>query len=247
MPTQPDGTARQTHAGADEALTEAAFRTGDFDVPGRLFAQAQARAVAEGNRRSEALALGGLGMTLHYRNITSLIAGADPAEGDVAEEASLMDRALARWRETGDAAGTGWGLFCVGLVWQVLHRDWDTAMTCFWPAFGLAEAVEESGDLHGCAEIHRHLGFYYLVEDVRPGEAVRRLTYSLGLRERIGDPRLLPSALTALGEAELAAGRPGRAAGLLDRAVRLAREHGLLPWRINDAEETLRKARAARP
>jgi hypothetical protein len=237
--------ADQRYAAADEALVEAAFCTGDLAVPQRLFGAARAQAAAEGDRRSEARALDGLGMTHHYRNIGLLIAGAVPSEAAVAEEAELMDRALAIWRETGEAAGTAWGLFCAGLVWQVLRRDWDTAMTYFWPAFGLAEALEESGDLYGCSEIHRHIGFHYLADDVRPGEAVRRLAYSLHLRERIGDPRRLPSALTALGEAELAAGHPARAADLLDRAVRLAHEHGLLPWRTSDAEQTLRKAREA--
>jgi hypothetical protein len=68
----------------------------------------------------------------------------------------------------------------------VLRRDWAAAMPYFWQAFGLAEAVAGSGDLYGCSEIHRHIGFYYLVQDVRPGEAARRLLYSLELRERLG-------------------------------------------------------------
>jgi hypothetical protein len=136
-------------------------------------------------------------------------------------------------------------LFGVSLVFQVLRRDWDAGMPYLWQSFGLAEAVEESGDLYGCSEIHRHLGFYYLAEDVRPREAVRRLGYSLALRERLGDPRRIPSALVALGEAEMAAGNPRRAADLLSRAVALAREARLLPWRIQDAEQNLRQAEAA--
>jgi hypothetical protein len=32
-------------------------------------------------------------------------------------------------------------------------------MRYFWPAFGLAEAVEESDDLYWASEIHRHVGF----------------------------------------------------------------------------------------
>jgi hypothetical protein len=130
-------------------------------------------------------------------------------------------------------------------VHQLLRRDWATAMTYYWPAFGLAEAVEESGDLYACSEIHRHLGFYYLFVDVRPAEAVRRQAYSLALRERLGDPRRIPSALVALGEAEVAAGSPERAVGLLGRAARLAREGGLLRWRIEDAERSLESAEAA--
>jgi hypothetical protein len=74
---------------------------------------------------------------------------------------------------------------------------------------------------------------------------VRRLAHSLSLRERIGDPRLLPSALTSLAEAELAAGNPTKAVALLARAVRLARAHHLQPWRIQNAEDTLREAEAA--
>ena len=115
----------------------------------------------------------------------------------------------------------------------------------FWRSFGLAEAVEENGDLYGRSEIHRHLGFYYLAEDVRPEEAVRQLGYSLALRERLGDPRRIPSALVALGEAELAAGNLPRAVELLSRALILARRAGLQSWRVRDAEQHLREAEAA--
>ena len=66
---------------------------------------------------------------------------------------------------------------------------------------------------------------------------------SLALRERLGDLRRVPSALVALGQAELAAGDPRRAAGCTGRWV--ARAAGLLPWRIRDAEQTLAEAEAA--
>ena len=178
-------------------------------------------------------------------HLAKLISGLAPDGGEVDEEEELMRRALALWRQTGDAAGTARALFDVGLVLQVLRQDWTAAMEYFWPAFGLAEAVEESGDLYGRSEIHRHLGFYYLVVDVRPHEAVRQLAHSLALRERLGDPRRMPSALTALGEAEIAARNPRRAVQLLGRAVTLAREAGLLPWRVEAAEEALGTARAA--
>ena len=198
-----------------------------------------------GDRKAEARALGGLGMVRHHRCIARLVAGGAPDDADVAAEEELMSGALAIWRETGDAAGTARALFGVGLVFQVLHRDWAAAMPYYWQAYGLAEAVEESGDLYACSEIHRHLGFYYLIEDVRPAEAVRRLGYSLALRERLGDPRRIPSGLVALGEAELAAGNLPRAVELLSRAVRLARKAALLPWRIQDAERVLGEAKAA--
>ena len=95
------------------------------------------------------------------------------------------------------------------------------------------------------SQIHRHLGFYYLYEDVRPKEAVRQFGRSLALREQLGDLRRVPSALVALGQAELAAGDQRRAAEFLYRAAELARAADLLPWRIRDAEATLAEAEAA--
>lgn len=245
MTTGPGRTALDAFMAADEALVRAAFCTGEFTAAERLFGEARAEAAREGDLEAEARAVGGLGMTHHYRNIATLVGGHAPADTDVVAEDDLMRRALALAREAGDTAGTARGLFGVGLVLQVLRRDWDAAMWYFWQAFGLAEALEESGDLYGCSEIHRHVGFYYLVEDVRPREAVRQLGHSLALRERLGDPRRIPSALVALGEAEMAAGNFPRAVELLGRAVTLAREAALLPWRIADAEQNLRQAEAA--
>ena len=156
-----------------------------------------------------------------------------------------MRRALALWQETGDSGGTGRALFDMSLVFQVLRRDWDTGMRYLWPAVGLADAVEEDGDVYGRSEIHRHLGFYYLFADIRPREAVRQFTHSLALRERIGDPRVIPSALVALARAELARANPQQAVALLTRAVSVAQRASLLPWRVQDAEDTLREAKAA--
>jgi len=232
-------------AQAAEALAEAAFRTGDFTAADRLYGEALA--VAGNDISAQARAVGGQGMTQHYRNITGLMAGRAVAEADILAEEAVMRRSLELWQQTAEAAGTAMGMFGVGLVFQVLRRDWAAAMPYFWQAFGLADAVEDSGDLHGCSEIHRHIGFYYLVEDIRPREAVRRLAYSLALRERISDERLIPSGLVALGEAELDAAHPQRAVDLLRRAVTVARQAQLHPARIKDAEDTLRKAEAALP
>jgi len=245
MATESGTTAREICAAADEALAEAAFRTGTFNAVAELFGQALARARQDGDREAEARAIGGLGATAHHRNITRLVSDLRPLDADVEAEEDLMREALAIWQEVGDAAGTARALFGVGLVFQVLHRDWEAAMPYFWQAFGLAEALEESGDLYGRSEVHRHLGFYYLYADVRPREAVRQQGHSLALRERLGDPRRIPSALVALGEAELAAGNPETAAEVTRRAATLARSAGLLAWRVRDAEESLRRAEAA--
>lgn len=245
MTTPPGLPARALCAAADEALTEASFLTADFAEAERLFTEAREVAAQHGDREGEALAITGLGLTSHGRNVTRLVSDEPLSSADVAAEEDLMRSALAAWQETADAAGTARALFGLSLVFQVLRRDWDTGMAYLWQAFGLAEAVKESGDLYAASEIHRHLGFYYLSKDVRPGEAVRQLGHSLALREQLGDLRRLPSALVALGQAELAAGEPRRATESLYRAVELARAGGLLPWRIRDAEETLAAAEAA--
>ena len=245
MTVQSGRTARQVCAAADEALTEAAFRTGEFAEAEGLFGEARTLAEQDGDREAEALAVGGLGMTHHYRNIAKLVSGRAPADVDVAAEEELMLGALAIWQELGDPAGTARALFGVGLVFQVLRRDWAAAMPYFWRSFGLAEAVEESGDLYGRSEIHRHLGFYYLVQDVRPHEAVR---VSWGIRSPCAEAWRSAADPERSGRARrgrVAAGDLQRAVELLSRAVAAARDADLLPWRIQDAEENLRKAEVA--
>jgi tetratricopeptide (TPR) repeat protein len=118
-------------------------------------------------------------------------------------------------------------------------------MPRFWRALEIVERLGDSVDLYTRSEIHRHVGFYWLVENVRVDEAVRHLQRSLELREQLGDPRVIPSGLVALGEAELASGRPERAVQLLEEAMLVAREADLLAERIEDAEQLLQDARAA--
>jgi tetratricopeptide (TPR) repeat protein len=95
------------------------------------------------------------------------------------------------------------------------------------------------------SEIHRHIGFYFLVEEVRPDEAVRHLQRSLDLREELDDARRLPSALVALGKAELAAGNPARAVELSQRVAAIAQEAALMTTRIEEADRLRREAEAA--
>jgi tetratricopeptide (TPR) repeat protein len=245
---QPAGTGRTARELADagaEALTEAAFRSGDFGPARELLQQARDQAAADGDRATEAVVFERLGMLAHYENIEKLIVGADVPGTDADAEERLFRQALAISQELGDQAGTARSAFGVGLVFQVLHREWPSAMPYYWQALDLSRALEERGDRYARSEIHRHLGFYFHYEETALGEAVRHLQLSLDLREEIGDPRLMPSALVALAEAELAAGHRERAIDLLTRAVDDAREAGLLQHRIEDAERALREAQAA--
>jgi tetratricopeptide (TPR) repeat protein len=117
-------------------------------------------------------------------------------------------------------------------------------MPRFWRALEIVEEVGDAADLYTRSEVHRHVGFYYLVEDVRPDEAVHHLQRSLELRRALGDARVIPSGLVALGEAELAAGHLEQAVELLEQAVLGARQAGLLAERVIDAEHALEDARA---
>ena len=143
-------------------------------------------------------------------------------------------------RQAGDEAGSAQSLFGLGLVFQVLHSDWITAMPYYWQALGLI--TEGRGSLYLRSEVHRHVGFYFLVEAGQPAEAVRHLQLSLDLREELGDVRRIPSGLVALAQAELEAGGRERAVSLLRRAVTDARAAGLLAARIEDAERALAEA-----
>ena len=141
-----------------------------------------------------------------------------------------------------ERAATAQALFGLGLVYQVLHSDWTSAMPYFWQAFELVDADHADTGLYLRSEVHRHVGFYFLVADEQPAEAVLHLQLSLDLREQLGDPRRIPSGQVALAQAELAAGHRDRAIELLRAAVLQAREAGLLAQRIEDAERALREA-----
>jgi tetratricopeptide (TPR) repeat protein len=210
-----------------------------------LFDDALHLAQAAGDLRSEATALEGLGLLLHYENITRRMSGATISASDVDAEEALFRRALAIRRDMSDEPGAALPLFGLGLVAQVLRHDWDTAIASFREALALVEASGHAIDLYTQSEVHRHIGFYFLVEDVQPEEAVRHLQQSLDLRVRLGDPRRIPSGLAALGEAELAAGNATRGLELLERALVESRAAGLLPQRVDMAERALDEARAA--
>jgi Tetratricopeptide repeat len=244
-PTADGRTPREFADAGAEALIEAAFCTGDFSPARELLEMARDAAAAGGDRQTEALAIERLATLAHYENIAKLMAGGDVSPADTEAEEKLFRQALSISQELDDKAGSARSAFGVGLVFQVLRKDWPTAMSYYWQALDLSPALDATGDLHARSEIHRHLGFYYHYEDDSPGEAVRHLQLSLDLRERTGDPRLLASALVALGEAELAAGNSERAVELLTRAVAEAHDASLLANRVESAERALRDAQAA--
>jgi tetratricopeptide (TPR) repeat protein len=237
-----DQTLAEMLAAGDEALAEAGFRTGDFGPARDVLTQAQAKAEAADDQAGRARALHQLGMVAHYENITRLMTGGTIQAEDIEAEERLFRQALTAWQETGARTGTAHSLFGLGLVYQVLHRDWSTAMPYYWEALDLAYAPDSDPDLYLRSEVHRHVGFYFLVEDEQPIVAVRHLQLSLDLREEFGDPRRIPSGQVALARAELAAGHRERAIELLTSAVTQAREAGLLAERIADAEGALREA-----
>ena len=238
-------TVAQLLAAADEALIEAGFRTGRFEQAELLALAAHERAGREEDYPRQAEAANVLGYVLHYRNIAKLMDGRQPEPADVAGERERFAEALAMYERLRNEAGIARAAFGLGLIEQVLHRDWDAAMPYYRRSESLIPALEAADDLYTRSEIHRHLGFYHLVADKQTSTAVEHLQISLELREQQGEPRRVPSGLVALGWAERENGNPRRAALLLRRAVELARAQGLSPARIADAERELAAAEAA--
>jgi len=224
-----------------DALIEAGFRTGDFVPARKLLEAARTRAVEDGEIAAEAAALDGMGMLAHYSSVVTLLSGGTVTEADADAEEAFFQRALGLHLEADDIPGSAQSLFGIGLVSQVLRGDWVSAVPHFRQALTIVE--EDAGvDLYTRSEVHRHIGFYYLVEAGEPEVAVRHLRASLDLREELGDPRRIPSGRTALAQAHLAAGDRCRAIDLLERAVTEAERAGLTQDRINDAKQALREA-----
>jgi tetratricopeptide (TPR) repeat protein len=229
-------------AEGDDALTEAAFRTGDFGRARELLESARSEAEPGADVAAQARSLDLLGLLLHYENIAKLMGGSAVGADAVDAEEQMFRQALTCWNKLGEPVGAAQSLFGLGLVYQVLHSDWMTAMPYYWQALGLISDPDANADLYLRSEVHRHVGFYFLVEAMQPGEAERHLKISLDLRQELGDPRRIPSALLSLGQAVLEAGARDRAVELLQRAVAEARAAELLPERIREAESALAEA-----
>ncbi|HEX4222536.1 MAG TPA: tetratricopeptide repeat protein [Pseudonocardiaceae bacterium] len=215
-----------------EALLEASFRTGDYTI-----AQVklnQAREVVD-DRTTQAAIADRLGWLLHFQALDN---DRDTSRAD--EERALFQQALDIRRELGDLGGVAAALFGIGLVHQVLWRDWDTAISLFREALALAEHA----DVITRSEIHRHIGFYYMIADPQPEPAAEHLRTSLELRHEHDDKRWLPSGSQAFGWAMIANGRQDEAVGLIGEALDQARAVGLRASRIAAVEESLRLARS---
>jgi tetratricopeptide (TPR) repeat protein len=229
-------TAGDTLAAGTEAMTEAAFRTGDYEPAERTFQELLSRARADGDRALEAAVLDRQAMLMHFRALESDIDKAD-SEG----EEALFRQALEIRRDLGDPAGTAESLFGLGLVHQVLRRDWETAMPHYWEALDLAD---RHGDLLLRSEVHRHVGFYYAMSDLQSDKALEHLRISHELRAELGDPRWIPGGTIALGIAELTAGLREQGLARVRQAVAQAHEAGLSAERTAWMEQFLAKAEA---
>jgi tetratricopeptide (TPR) repeat protein len=229
-------------AEGDDALTEAAFRSGDFDRARELLESARDEAARAEDLAAQARSLDLLGLLLHYENISTLMGGSAVSPDAIDAEERMFRQALGCWQQLGEAIGAAQSLFGLGLVFQVLHSDWMTAMPYYWQALGVVADPDSKADLYLRSEVHRHVGFYFQVEGMQPSEAERHLQISLDLREELGDSRRIPSGLLALGQAVLEAGARDRAVELLRRAVAESQAADLLPERIRDAERALAEA-----
>jgi tetratricopeptide (TPR) repeat protein len=231
-------------AEGDDALTDAAFRSGDYARARELLESARDEAARGEDVAAQARSLDLLGLLLHYENIGTLMGGSAVSPDAVEAEERMFRQALGRWQELGEPVGAAQSLFGLGLVFQVLHSDWMTAMPYYWQALGVVADPDAKADIYLRSEVHRHVGYYFLVEGMQPSEAERHLQISLDLREELGDSRRIPSGLLALGQAMLESGSRDRAVELLRRAVAESRAADLLPDRIREAERALAEAEA---
>ena len=229
-------------AEGDDALTEAAFRSGDFERARELLESARDEATRGEDVAAQARSLDLLGLLLHYENIGTLMGGSAVSPDAIDAEEHMFRQALACWQQLGEPIGAAQSLFGLGLVFQVLHSDWMTAMPYYWQALGVVADPDAKADLYLRSEVHRHVGYYFLVEGMQPSEAERHLQISLDLREELGDSRRIPSGLLALGQAMLESGSRDRAVELLRRAVAESQAADLLPERIREAERALAEA-----
>lgn len=219
-------------------MTAAAFAMGDWADAQAKLESARQRAVADGDRKAEAAAQDKLAMVLHYHALEN---NRDPSSADAEEE--LFRQALTTQREIDDLAGVAESLFGIGLVHQVLRRDWAAAMPYFWEALELAN---QHADVYIRSECHRHVGFYHFAEENDPDKALEHLAISLRLRKEWGDLRSISGGTLAIGQIELLAGRHADAAEHLREAVEQMERAGVGGRHAEQGTEWLRRAEAGK-
>ncbi|MFI5930918.1 tetratricopeptide repeat protein [Actinoplanes sp. NPDC051494] len=230
------GTTGETVAAGNEAMYQAAFRTGDYSEAESIFTKLLSWARGRGDRAAEAAALDRLGMLFHFRALER-----DRTAADTTTEVRFFEQALSIRRDLDDPAGIAESAFGLGLVHQVLRGDWDTAMPLYREAFALAE---QHGDLLLRSEVHRHIGFFHAVGDLQSDLALHHLKISHDLRAELGDPRWIPGGTVALGIAELADGLRDQGLAHLRQALQQARDAGLSAQRVGWIEQFLHDTEA---
>jgi hypothetical protein len=154
------------------------------------------------------------GRVVHARYLRERVE--DPAE------LPLFSRAAHLYQQLGDGRGEGEALFWIGCFHQVVRQDDDAAVPALHRAMTLATAA---GDGLTLSYVRRHLGIAAHLAG-RLDEAREHLLASVRLREEAGHHAGVAANLVVLAHVAAAAGRRDEVAALLDRAGRIAAEHG---------------------
>lgn len=133
------------------------------------------------------------------------------------DELELFERALTHRERVGDPRGVAESLFHVGLVYDVIRRDYDRARDYHQRAYDIAL---EAGDQVTASYAIRHLGFAHLhADEVDRAEAA--LADSLRLREEAGFVPGIAFALMALAHVSRRKGNADGALAYLARSRRI--------------------------
>ncbi|MEV4512041.1 tetratricopeptide repeat protein [Dactylosporangium sp. NPDC049525] len=175
------------------------------------------------------------GRVVHARFLRDRVE--DPAE------LPLFSRAAQLYQQLGDGRGEGEALFWIGCFHQVVRQDDDAAVPALQRARTLATAA---GDRRTLSYVLRHLGISAHLAG-RLDEAREHLLASARLREELGHQAGVAANLVGLAYVAAADGRLDEVPGLLDRAERLAAEHGAagVARQVGEARQALDYDRAS--
>jgi tetratricopeptide (TPR) repeat protein len=227
-------------ADARRAATDAYLRTGDYDPVETILERAVA-AREPGDRRAEAAILAARGMVLHFRAIE--LPREERAEIDAGPEQELFERALAIRRAIGDEHGIAESLWQLGLVHQVLRRDYAAAAPYLGDALAAVERLPDA-DPWLRSEVYRHVGFERLLDEDYD-VALTYLRRSQEVRDQLAEQRWRAGGLTALAMAARLAGDADEALAYARQAIGTARADGLSERHVAAAEAELQAAAGA--